>query len=39
LISPRKMDCMTLNMALISHKTSRTAEPVTQCNIPEELVI
>jgi len=38
LINPRKMDCMTLNiMALISLKTSRTAEPVTQCNIPEEL--
>jgi len=38
LISPRKMDCMTLNiMAIISLKTSRSAEPVTQCNIPEEL--
>jgi hypothetical protein len=38
LIIPRKMECMTLViMALISLKTSRTAEPVTQCNIPEEL--
>jgi hypothetical protein len=35
LTSPRKIDCITLNiMALTSLKTTRTGQPVTQCNIP-----